>query len=80
MQAFLRDERYKQLGWLHDASWRLTGPFDGCACPDGTANGCVAGVNKGPHPAVRIYYSVGGGFVVDEQTAIADERAAEAVP
>jgi L-serine dehydratase len=28
----------------------------------------------------RVYYSVGGGFVVDEQTAIADERAAEAVP
>lgn len=57
MQAFLRDERYKQLGWLHDADWRLTGPFDGCPCPDGTSNGCVAGVNKGPHPAVRIYYS-----------------------
>ncbi|HSS00479.1 MAG TPA: hypothetical protein VLM79_25645, partial [Kofleriaceae bacterium] len=57
VQSFLRDERYKQLGWLHDADWRLTGRFDGCACPDGTANGCVAGVNKGPHPAVRIYYS-----------------------
>ena len=57
VQAFLRDERYKQLGWLHDADWRLTGPFDGCPCPDGTSNGCVAGVNKGPHPAVRIYYS-----------------------
>lgn len=57
VQAFLRDERYKQLGWLHDADWRLTGPFDGCACPDGSSSGCVAGVNKGPHPAVRIYYS-----------------------
>ncbi|HEX4417903.1 MAG TPA: hypothetical protein VH165_08390 [Kofleriaceae bacterium] len=57
VRTFVRDESYKQLGWLHDADWRLTGPFDGCACPNGTAGGCVEGVNKGPHPAVKIYYS-----------------------
>jgi hypothetical protein len=56
VRKFLRDEGYKQLGWLHDADWRMTGPFEGCACPT-NAPGCVAGVNKGPHPAVRIYYS-----------------------
>jgi hypothetical protein len=57
IRAFVRDERYKQLGWLHDADWRMTGPFEGCACPPGSPPGCVPGVNKGPHPAVRIYYS-----------------------
>ncbi len=34
--------------WLHDARWRLTGDYEGCP-PDG--------VDHGPHPAVRIYYS-----------------------
>ncbi|HWO22152.1 MAG TPA: hypothetical protein VNO30_25490 [Kofleriaceae bacterium] len=58
VRTFLREERYKSLGWLHDASWRLTGPFEGCACPEGTpAGSCDAGVSKGPHPAVRVYYS-----------------------
>jgi len=57
VQAFLRGEQYKALGWLHDADWRLTGPFEGCSCPDGTSGGCDPGVSKGPHPAVRIYYS-----------------------
>jgi hypothetical protein len=55
VQAFLRGETYKQLGWLHDADWRLTGPFHGCPCPDSPQS--CPGVNKGPHPAVRIYYS-----------------------
>jgi len=57
VQAFLRGEQYKQLGWLHDADWRLTGPFEGCSCPVGSPTTCEAGVSKGPHPAVRIYYS-----------------------
>jgi hypothetical protein len=57
VQDFLRGEQYKALGWLHDANWRLTGPFEGCPCPSGSSKDCVAGVNKGPHPAVRIYYS-----------------------
>jgi hypothetical protein len=58
VRDFLRGEKYKALGWLHDASWRLTGPFEGCACPEGTpAGSCDAGVSKGPHPAVRVYYS-----------------------
>jgi hypothetical protein len=57
VQAFLRAESYKSLGWLRDADWRLTGPFEGCACPEGSPASCVAGVSKGPHPAVRIYYS-----------------------
>jgi hypothetical protein len=57
VQRFLRDQTYQQLGWLHDAEWRLTGPFDGCPCPQGTEGGCKKGVNKGPHPAVRVYYS-----------------------
>ncbi|TMQ11151.1 MAG: hypothetical protein E6J90_35005, partial [Deltaproteobacteria bacterium] len=57
VQRFLRDQTYRQLGWLHDADWRLTGPFDGCPCPPGSAADCKPGVNRGPHPAVRIYYS-----------------------
>jgi hypothetical protein len=57
VQSFLRGEKYKALGWLHDADWRLTGPFEGCSCPDGTSGDCDPGVSKGPHPAVRIYYS-----------------------
>jgi hypothetical protein len=57
MRTFLREERYKELGWLHDADWRLTGPFEGCACPEGAAEDCKPGVSQGPHPAVRIYYS-----------------------
>lgn len=50
VQAFLRSFAYRSapLNWLHDASWRLTGPYQGCP-PDGH--------DKGPHPAVRIYYS-----------------------
>lgn len=50
VRGFLRDLSYRKApyAWLHDANWRMTGPFQGCA-PDG--------VNQGPHPAVRIYYS-----------------------
>lgn len=50
VQTFLRNFEYrnKKHSWLHDASWRLTGPYEGCP-PNG--------VNKGNHPAVRIYYS-----------------------
>lgn len=58
VQAFLRSGEYKTAahGWLHDASFRLTGPFEGCPCPDDPSGSC-SGVSKGPHPAVRIYYS-----------------------
>lgn len=50
VQAFLRNLEYRQepYNWLHDADWRLTGEYEGCP-PNGT--------NRGPHPAVRIYYS-----------------------
>lgn len=41
--------RAAPYAWLHDARWRLTGPYAGCP-GDG-------GVDHGPHPAVRIYYS-----------------------
>ncbi|MCA9540311.1 MAG: hypothetical protein KC620_15540, partial [Myxococcales bacterium] len=50
VQTFLRglDYRRPPYAWLHDARWRLTGDYEGCP-PDG--------IDKGPHPAVRIYYS-----------------------
>ncbi len=50
VQAFLRSLAYRDqpYAWLHDANWRMTGPYQGCR---------PGGVNKGPHPAVRIYYS-----------------------
>ena len=50
VQTFLRDLAYRSppYDWLRDAHWRMTGPYEGCP-PDG--------INKGPHPAVRIYYS-----------------------
>ncbi|MEZ4298723.1 MAG: hypothetical protein R3B70_27480 [Polyangiaceae bacterium] len=58
IQSFLRSEEYKRApyNWIHDASFRLTGPFEGCPCPDNPGGEC-AGVSRGPHPAVRIYYS-----------------------
>lgn len=48
--TWLRALSYRQApyNWLHDARWRLTGDYEGCP-PDGH--------DKGPHPAVRIYYS-----------------------
>lgn len=46
VREFLRTLAYRS--WLHDADWRLTGEYEGCP-PNG--------VNKGPHPVVRIYYS-----------------------
>lgn len=50
IQGFLRSLAYRSApyAWLHDANWRLTGEYEGCP-PDG--------VNRGPHPFVRIYYS-----------------------
>lgn len=50
VQTFLRSLAYRAepYAWLRDASWRLTGSYEGCP-PDGN--------NDGPHPAVRIYYS-----------------------
>lgn len=57
VQTFLRSLAYRQApyAWQKDANWRLTGPFEGCSCPD--SSGSCSGVNEGPHPAVRIYYS-----------------------
>jgi hypothetical protein len=50
VQSFLRSLAYRKApySWLRDASWRLTGSYEGCP-PNGA--------NDGPHPAVRIYYS-----------------------
>lgn len=50
VQGFLRAFSYRQApyAWLSDSTWRMTGPYEGCP-PNG--------INKGPHPAVRIYYS-----------------------
>jgi hypothetical protein len=48
-QGFLRRRVYDTvLGWKHDLSWRLTGPYVGTI-----GNGLSLGV----HPAVRVYYS-----------------------
>ena len=48
-QDFLRSRAYAtDLGWQHDQTWRLTGPYIG---PIGS------GQSFGVHPAVRIYYS-----------------------
>lgn len=47
-EFFIHPESYRNLGWLSDAHWRLTGPYQGCP-PDGS--------NYGVHPAVRISYS-----------------------
>ncbi len=56
VRDFLRKLEYRQApyAWLSDSTWRLTGEFEGCPCP-GESKSC--GVNRGPHPAVRIYYS-----------------------
>ncbi len=50
VRSFLQNLDYREppYAWLSDANWRMTGPFEGCA-PNGD--------NRGPHPAVRIYYS-----------------------
>lgn len=58
VQHFLRKLEYRSdpYNWLHDANWRLTGPYEGCPCPETGGQNC-SGVNKGPHPGVRIYYS-----------------------
>lgn len=50
VQTFLRglDYRKAPYAWLRDADWRMTGEYEGCP-PNG--------INRGPHPAVRIYYS-----------------------
>lgn len=49
LQQFLvTDRAYVSLGWLSDAHWRLTGPYQGCP-PNGNSYGV--------HPSVRIYYS-----------------------
>jgi hypothetical protein len=48
LQAFILGKQYRGLGWLHDAHWRLTGPYQGCP-PNGNS--------FGTHPAVRISYS-----------------------
>lgn len=56
VRDFLRSLQYRQApyAWLSDSTWRLTGEFEGCPCP-GESKSC--GINKGPHPGVRIYYS-----------------------
>src|SRR5690606_6316948 len=46
LQDFLVNGGYKD--WVHDLTWRLTGPYVG-EIPDGNSYGV--------HPAVRIYYS-----------------------
>lgn len=46
LQDFLANKGYKD--WVHDLTWRLTGPYVG-EIPDGKSYGV--------HPAVRIYYS-----------------------
>jgi hypothetical protein len=48
LRAFLRGQEYRELGWVADRRWRLTGPYVG---PLG------AGKSYGVHPAVRIWYS-----------------------
>jgi hypothetical protein len=48
LRTFLRERRYRSLGWISDRDWRLTGPYAG-AFPDGKSYGV--------HPAVRVWYS-----------------------
>ena len=48
LRDFLREHRYRDLGWAADLGWRLTGPIVG-AFSDGQSYGV--------HPAVRIWYS-----------------------
>jgi hypothetical protein len=48
-QSFLRRREYAtDLGWTHDLSWRLTGPYVGTI---------GSGLSFGVHPAVHVYYS-----------------------
>ena len=48
LREFLRDHRYRDLGWVADQRWRLTGPFVGHF---------EDGKSFGVHPAVRVWYS-----------------------
>jgi hypothetical protein len=45
---FMLQGKFKTLNWLHDKSWRLTGPYVGEP---------GSGASYGVHPAVKIYYS-----------------------
>ena len=45
---FLSEHRYRELGWVADQRWRLTGPIVG---PIKDSN------SYGVHPAVRVWYS-----------------------
>lgn len=49
-KKFLNDLQYRKNGWLHDQSWRLSGPL-----AYGANNTDIN--NYGVHPAVRIHYS-----------------------
>ncbi len=48
LRHFLRARTYRQLGWIADREWRLTGPYVG-DFPNGKSYGV--------HPAVRVWYS-----------------------
>jgi hypothetical protein len=49
LERFLTTQEYATLGWLHDPSWRFSGPSV-------VAHGSYAG-NYGPHFPLRVYYS-----------------------
>lgn len=49
---FLDNAQYRDLGWVSDTNWRLTGP-----CVGDTPGDCKE--SYGVHPAVRIWYSPG---------------------
>ena len=52
-KKFLNDKVYQDKGWLHDKTWRLSGPIAYNA--DTTMGDGIK--SYGVHPAVRIYYS-----------------------
>jgi hypothetical protein len=48
LRKFLRQFKYRALGWVSDQRWRLTGPYVG---------DLGSGKSYGVHPAVRVWYS-----------------------
>ncbi len=48
LRDFLRSYKYRELGWLSDQRWRMTGPYVG---------DFGSGQSYGVHPAVRVWYS-----------------------
>lgn len=57
LAEFIRNKQYRNLGWLHDIGWRLTGPIFGEPPSPHNVGEPAQGVSFGTHPAVRIYYS-----------------------